>query len=65
MKDTDRRIVEAMGDRFATFQRLARHAFEHPEDRAEMEVEMAKVLATMSQPERLRLRRALIAGGVR
>lgn len=61
----DRQVIAAMGSKFESFRRLALHAYNNPNDRAEMEVEMAKILATMSESERLGLRKALIAAGVR
>ena len=65
MTNKDRSVVKAMGDKFEDFRRLALAAYEDPSVRAEMEVEMAKILNTMSAADRLRLRKALIKAGVR
>lgn len=62
MKESDARVVAAMGDKFAQFQAIARKAYRaDPATRQAAEREMAALLETMSPVERVDLRRALIA----
>jgi hypothetical protein len=61
MNTKDRRVVQAMGSKFEDFRLLAKQAHEQPTSREACELEMAKILGTMSAVERLELRAALKA----
>lgn len=63
--EADARVRNAMGDKFETFRKLALMAMEQPATREYVEREMGRILDTMTAPERLELRRALVAAGVR
>lgn len=65
MDSKDQRIVDALGSKFEQFQKLALMAKEQPATRKFAEAEMARLLNTMSQAERVELHKALLAAGGR
>lgn len=61
--EKDQRVVAALGTKFEQFRKLALMVAEQPASRPYAEAEMGRLLATMTDGERLELQRSLLAAG--